>query len=104
MRSDEKMRRNGEDDGGSNWSPSAELSLGTFARAGPAGLPLYQRLRRAISELINEDKLVEGMQLPPEKWLAAELGMSLGTVQKALATLDAEGRIKRRHGHGNFVA
>ncbi len=45
-----------------------------------------------------------GAQLPAERELAARLGAGRGTLRKALRALEAEGRIRRRVGHGTFVA
>lgn len=41
--------------------------------------------------------------MPPERWLADELGISRGTLRKALADLEAEGLIWRHVGRGTFV-
>lgn len=64
----------------------------------------YAQLRNAVAALVAENLLPPGAQLPPEQRLASTLGISLGTVQKALSRLTEEGWIVREHGRGTFVA
>ncbi len=47
--------------------------------------------------------LASGSQLPPDDDIAAHLGLSLGTVQKAMAALRDDGLVERRQGFGTFV-
>ena len=44
-----------------------------------------------------------GTQLPPERQLAAEFGVSRSEIRKALARLELDGRLSRETGRGTFV-
>mgnify|MGYP003690380923 CR=1 FL=1 len=52
---------------------------------------------------IDRGEYADGSRLPPERDLAANLGISRAAVRKAMATLEAEGRIWRHVGRGTFV-
>ncbi len=62
-----------------------------------------QRATAQIEELIRREELW-GRRLPGERELAAELGVSRGTLQRALEALEAKGVLVRRHGSGTFAA
>ena len=66
--------------------------------------PLYLRLQSAIREAVGAGTLAPGDALPPERELAAELGISRVTVRKALAGLVEAGLLLQRRGSGTFVA
>jgi len=70
-------------------------------RTDPA--PLYLQARRRLLAMISTRQFQPGAQLPPEDELARELGVSRPTVREALALLQIEGIVSRRHGAGNFV-
>ncbi|MDT9593428.1 GntR family transcriptional regulator [Nocardioides zeae] len=76
---------------------------------GPRRLPplrrerLYESLAAHISDFIEAQGLVGGDRLPPERQLAAELGVSRATLSRALASLETRGRIEVRHGVGALV-
>jgi GntR family transcriptional regulator len=76
---------------------------GRFLRLSGEGLSKYMQLRRAILLGIEEKELRPGDQLPPEDDLTA-LGISHGTVRRAMAHLAAGGFISREHGRGTFIA
>jgi GntR family transcriptional regulator len=65
--------------------------------------PLYLQARRQILALIESGRFAPGTQLPREQELARTLGVSRPTVREALALLQIEGIVTRRHGSGNFV-
>lgn len=64
---------------------------------------LYESLAAHISDFIEAQGLVGGDRLPPERQLAAELGVSRATLSRALASLETLGRIEVRHGVGALV-
>jgi GntR family transcriptional regulator len=61
------------------------------------------RLHDAIVAQIDTGVLTAGQKLPGERELCDATGISLGTVQKALSLLVADGKIVREHGRGTFV-
>lgn len=66
--------------------------------------PLYLIVRDTLVERITTGVWAPGMMLPNEGQIAQELGVSLGTVRRALALLDQEHLIHRRQGFGTFVS
>ena len=67
------------------------------------GAPLYEVVKRHISESILQGELPAGTILPSENSLAAKFGVSVGTVRKALAALTTEGMLMRRRKTGTVV-
>jgi GntR family transcriptional regulator len=70
---------------------------------GEAG-PLYARVKAIVLARITGGDWPPGTALPAEMELARELGVSQGTVRKALDTLTAEQVVVRRQGSGTYVA
>ncbi|MFD7918895.1 GntR family transcriptional regulator [Streptomyces sp. NPDC059740] len=68
----------------------------------PPGAP-YERIRNDIAEQIRDGRLSIGDRLPSENQLAEQHGVSRGTVQRALATLEAAGHVESRQGVGRVV-
>ncbi len=66
--------------------------------------PLYAQVRDSLFERIKSGSLRPGEELGSEFELAAELGVSQGTVRKALEVLRAEQLLVRQQGRGTFVA
>jgi DNA-binding transcriptional MocR family regulator len=62
-----------------------------------------QALAAAIRNAVLDGKIRVADRLPAERRLAAQLGVSRGTVVAALATLRAEGWLATRHGSGSTV-
>jgi DNA-binding transcriptional MocR family regulator len=65
--------------------------------------PLAQRLARALAAAIAAGRLRVGERLPPERRLAAVLGISRTTVVAAYETLREAGAIASRRGSGSRV-
>jgi GntR family transcriptional regulator len=83
---------------------SAETLIAALAGAALRGLPKHLQLSTAIVDLVRTGSLEVGDQIPPEQQLTQYLGMSLGTVQKALNRLAIDGWVVREHGRGTFVS
>lgn len=52
---------------------------------------------------IAAGKLADGSRLPPERDMAADLGIAVGTLRRALLTLEEQGLLHRVQGSGNYV-
>ncbi len=65
--------------------------------------PLYLQVRDALVERIKDGRWKPGGSLPSEIDLYRDLGVSLGTLRKALGLLEAEKLIVRQPGRGTFV-
>jgi len=66
--------------------------------------PLYQQVRERLVARLVDGTWPPGLLLPSEQQLAAELGVSQGTVRKALDAIAADNLLVRRQGRGTFVA
>jgi GntR family transcriptional regulator len=66
-------------------------------------LPRYQRLRDDIAIRINRREWRPGDLIQSEAELAAQHGVAIGTVRKAVDQLVAEGVLERQQGRGTFV-
>lgn len=72
--------------------------IGRELQASASDLPLYKRLKLAMETAILSNTLKAGAVLPGERVLAETLSLSRVTIRKALALLEAEGFLNRRHG------
>jgi GntR family transcriptional regulator len=68
-----------------------------------AGVSRYLRLYRVLSQTLAEGRFAAGRPLPSEPRLMRDYGISRSTVRRALARLEAEGRIERKRGSGTFA-
>lgn len=66
--------------------------------------PLYLQVRQRMLDRIIAGTWQPGTALPSEQQLAAQMGVSQGTLRKALDALAADGVIVRHQGRGTFVA
>jgi GntR family transcriptional regulator len=66
--------------------------------------PLYRQVKAIFVRRLMDGVWAPGAILPSEGQLAAEIGVSQGTVRKALDELAAENLVVRRQGRGTFVA
>ncbi len=66
--------------------------------------PIYSQVASLLRQRIRNGELAPGTKLPKELDLARMLGVSRIPVRHALAILQREGLIQRRHGRGTFVA
>jgi GntR family transcriptional regulator len=70
----------------------------------PQYRPLYRQVYDVLVKRFNEGTWRAAQALPSEQALAAELGVSQGTVRKALDALESEKLVERRQGKGTYVA
>ncbi len=66
-------------------------------------LPLYVQISEMLIRDIQAGRLLDGERLPPERDMARQLEISVGTLRKALADLTGKGMLERRQGSGNYV-
>ncbi|MCL5283761.1 MAG: LacI family transcriptional regulator [Armatimonadetes bacterium] len=67
-------------------------------------LPRHYQARQLLEKMIDEGRWRIGDKLPAEIEIAEAMGVSKMTVNKALASLVAEGRLMREVGRGTFVS
>ncbi len=68
-----------------------------------AALPLYLRIAETLIRDIRAGRLAEGARLPPERDMAREMGVSVGTLRRALDEMQAKGLLTRIQGSGNYI-
>lgn len=69
----------------------------------PGSLPIYLQITELLIRDIAAGRLIDGEKLAPERDMAAELGIAVGTLRKALAELQNRGLLERVQGSGNYV-
>lgn len=73
------------------------------ATAPDSRLPIYQRLKDDFIRRISQGQWKPDTPISSETQLAAELGVAVGTVRKAIEDLVQEGFLLRAQGKGTFV-
>jgi DNA-binding transcriptional MocR family regulator len=76
-----------------NWLPDMSQGSG----------PLYVRLAERIEEAIVQGALPTGTKLPPQRDLAFDIGVTIGTVGRAYALVRERGLVSGEVGRGTFV-
>lgn len=69
----------------------------------PGALPLYLQISEMLIRDIAAGRLADGARLPPEREMAAQFGISIGTLRRALADLTGKGLLERVQGSGNYI-
>src|SRR5260221_12435360 len=65
--------------------------------------PLQRRLAAALASAVERQDLLPGTKPPPERVLAAQLGVARATVSAAYQLLERRGLADRRQGRGTHV-
>lgn len=66
-------------------------------------LPRYVQISEMLIREITSGRLMAGERLPPEREMAEEMGIAVGTLRRALAVLTEKGLLERIQGSGNYV-
>ena len=82
---------------GVDMSQAAETALFSYR-------PLYVQVKDSLVRRLIDGVWQPGQLIPSEIELAREIGVSQGTIRKALDTMTAENLLIRRQGRGTFVA
>ena len=85
---------------------AAALPAPVFEAIAPeaAGMPLYRVVKRSLLAAIESGLCPPGGTLPSETEIAGAMGVSIGTLRRAVDELAAEHVLVRRQGRGTFVA
>ncbi len=76
-----------------NWLPNISEGNG----------PFYLRLADAIEAAIGDGTLPAGAKLPPQRNIAYDLGVTIGTISRAYATVHERGLVSGEVGRGTYV-
>lgn len=68
-----------------------------------ADLPIYMQTAEMLIREISSGRLLDGEKLPPERDMASDLGIAVGTLRKALDELVSKSLLERVQGSGNYV-
>ncbi|MBG0855480.1 FadR family transcriptional regulator [Streptomyces spinoverrucosus] len=64
---------------------------------------LYEQVLDRLRDYVTEGGLRAGDRLPPERDLAARLGVSRASVKQAIVVLEVQGLVEARHGGGTYL-
>src|SRR5690606_1681599 len=76
-----------------NWLPDLQASDG----------PLYVRIADQIEQAISTGALAAGSKLPPQRNLAYDIGVTIGTVSRAYTMVRERGLVSGEVGRGTYV-
>lgn len=65
--------------------------------------PLYEQVRQVLLKSIQSGLWGPGEKIPTEPDLAKQLGVSIGTLRRAVETLAIDGVLQKREGVGTYV-
>ncbi|WP_322892818.1 MULTISPECIES: GntR family transcriptional regulator [unclassified Yoonia] len=68
-----------------------------------SALPKFVQISEMLIREIAAGHLADGARLPPEREMAEDLGIAVGTLRKALADVEAKGLLERIQGSGNYI-
>lgn len=68
-----------------------------------AGEPLYLQIARQVQQMVANQVLKQGDQLPTVRELASELRINFNTVARAYRLLDEERLISTQRGRGTYI-
>src|ERR1700712_1933953 len=76
-----------------NWLPDISSGVG----------PVYVRVADSIETAISHGVLPPGTKLPPQRNLAFDIGVTIGTVSRAYALVHERGLVAGEVGRGTYV-
>ena len=65
--------------------------------------PRWRALSAHLMSEMASGRIADGERLPPEREMAARMGVAVGTLRRALGDLAARGLLERRQGSGNYA-
>lgn len=83
--------------------PASRELLGLVLDRGPGAPPLYRQVRDGVRAALRSGTLAPGMRLPPEREMAAALGVDRTTVTRAYQELVTDGQVEPRGSAGTVV-
>jgi GntR family transcriptional regulator len=72
-------------------------------KSAKGSLPVYLQIAETLVRNIAAGRLIDGEKLPPERDMAKDLGIAVGTLRKTLGELETRGLLERIQGSGNYI-